>query len=307
MNECNHGILSFRKLIRQMWPNATDERIREVIKKSLFEKPDKVVITTIPEDSEIWRSKISFSRKLWSAFKIKFAISSNSKLFFPLTEDSVFRYPEELSGDLLKIRSYLEQYFSIISDDDPGTSWGGEKYCPCAFAKAVIPCDSLASGAHRYRMPPEFFYKIWQIVFALGREAGAAYVGLNSSEQAVSALPGHRGSGKKNSSFGTYGYVPISLNSAVCGATGVLKPMRYLVPKKIAQEYSMASATAIAYGYKILVLRTVLLIFAVNPPSEDAEIINSVYPGMVESGNTARGRIKTGCICKFSRSTNKGV
>ena len=99
--------LSFRYLVSQMWPNASEGRITELIEKSLFEKPDKVAITTIPRDTVVWRKKVTASKELYNVLYftgMKFAIPRSAELFFPLEEKDVFRYPDKLDGDLLKIR-----------------------------------------------------------------------------------------------------------------------------------------------------------------------------------------------------------
>jgi hypothetical protein len=221
---------------------------------------------------------------------------------------SVMLYPTSIVGNLHKIRKWIESKGTppfIISDDDPGSSFKGGIY-QGKKARVMFPNIENKCGAERRNMSAEDLCFLWRMAFLVGKKERCAYVGLNGSEQQLSALPGHETVGRTpKRSLGTYGYVPFNYNAVITGACGVLKPCRnYVNPKvqHVPQEYTAASVEAITNHGGTLMLMPVIFGFAVKPlknAESDNKEMRMLYPFVVEQGNTAGGRDsnkKTGCI-----------
>jgi hypothetical protein len=248
-------------------------------------------------------------------FKLVFVYASNDTVS-DVSEAETLRYPSNLAGDLFKIRKHLEEVcfiprgFLIISDDDPGSSFGGGEYKP-NLPRAVIPdlVSISKCGAKRNKVSAEQLALLWHIVFYLGDKNGVAYAGLNGSEQQIAAEPGYETTGGcPNRSHGSHGFHPVKIGVAITGAVGVLQPMRKLVPKelrKMKQEHATACAVAISEGPGTLMLMPVYATFAVKPPRDpqaDITTLARLYPEIVGPGNTHGGLSndeKKGCIIHF--------
>lgn len=300
------------KYLRELMPLVNIEVLRELAELILH--PITVIVTTCSTSKDGERKR-NQCRLLYQApfFILKFAHASSDKINDISTKES-FKYPNRLAGNLLKIRQhvedthFIEDGFLVISDDDPGSSYNNGEYQP-QFPRSIFPdiVNISSSGAKRISVTPEQLSLIWHIVFYLGRKNNCAYVGLNGSAQTLSTIPGYETTGAQpNRSFGTYGFRPIQTGVAITGAAGVVQPLRKNAPKfisEIKQEWAAISAMAISEGFNTLMFMPVQATFAVKPPKDAAEDINTlakIFKNIVRSGNSAGGdKEKTGCIIKF--------
>lgn len=272
---------------------------RTALVKSVYQqldlRPLKVAITTVPNPADpSWKLKVSNSLAQYPRphFLATFAVPETSLWPFPAVHAPVIRYPDELAGDLLKIRLWLEHRgVDIISDDDMGGKSVDGGHLPGGPKILLLDSEKLA---HRrtLNLDPLGHRIMWALLFHLGEMIGAAYVGPNGSTQATSF------NGK--SSFAPYLLNPFKLDASITGAVGVVRGVRDLVPASCHQEFSMASAVAVASGLHTLTFMPFTLPFHVGPPSEKSlaavDIIRGHFPEIVLDGNPA---VNDTCVVKF--------
>ncbi len=294
--------------LKAMMPHTRDSVLREAA--NLPVEPLTVFITTLP-------NSVSFSYCLQNVyahpwFRVVAVLPRNSDISFLASLEkqgaAVLLYPDRLAGNLHKIRKWIEKAAKppfIISDDDPGSSFSGGVY-QAKPPRIIVPNRSNKCGAGRYAISAEYLCFLWCVAIFFGKRSGCSYVGLNGSEQQLSALPAYQTSGATpKRSFGTYGYEPFNYDAVVAGACVVLKPCRNKIPvalRRIRQEWSTASVEAIANHGGTFILMPVIMCFAVKPPKDaEADIakLRFKYEHIVERGNSAGGRSKeekTGCV-----------
>lgn len=248
--------------------------------------PLRVVVTTMPKDTEDWRIKISACRKVYSRpFDLRFAIPDGYATY-GLPEKEILRYPEGLVGNLLTTRAWIEESqreVFLLSDDDPGTSFRGSGYSP-STTQMIFSCPGCnASGGHRWTITPEVHHEVWRFGIALAKRRGTNYLGVNGSE-ATKGI------------FCDTKFFPIACNRIVNGVTAVIKPLRMGMPRvKISQEFALMTAVANASGGGTMTLMPLLRPYAVNAPKESVDeshrIINQICgQEMFKRGNTGGGK-----------------
>lgn len=265
----------------------------------------KIIVTTTSKSGiiQIQQCRKQFEYK---RFILRFAVPENDKPHFISDKECIF-YPKEIAGNIYKIRKWLEETQLIpfiLSDDDPGSNFQNKGYVPKYF-RTIIPDITNKCGAKRLKTTSKQLYWIWNLMLYLGRKFNCAYVGLNTSEQQLSSIPGFETTGAcPKRSFGTYGLQPFRQDIAITGAAGILKKIRKNVSpnfQNIHQEWATASITAIAGGFHTLMYMPIQANYAVKPPKDvvkDIERLRCAYPDIIEPANTAGqiGDVKTGCI-----------
>ncbi len=246
--------------------------------------PLTVVVTTVPRSAVEWRRKIGACASTFGfPFRLRFAVESSAVLF-GLPEESIYRYPNDLSGNLLGIRTWIEQNTDadLISDDDPGTSYAGGPFIE-KRTTLILACDCNASGAHRWGITPELHHSVWKFGIALAKILGVNYLGCNGSEATKGV-------------FCNTKFYPLGVNRTVNGISAIIHGIRHRISSACPQEWAMMTGFANSKGNGTLTMMPLLRPYAVNPPAEGTVeqahslIIKECGRIVFKPGNTGGGK-----------------